>query len=121
MQMEGGNCMRKEIGMERWVHCLVWGGGGSMIMNGNLQLTGMVRRGATSGRDGDIGQGIHKSITVGVLSCDSALAIWSLGRLPLLARQEPQWSNSDINPPTKLLTQNFSCLKKCRNRGWRRD
>ena len=79
------------------------------------------KKGATSGRDGDIGQGIHKSINVGVLSCDSALAIWSLGRLPLLARQEPQWSNSDINPPTKLLTQNFSCLKKCRNRGWSRD
>ena len=51
--------------------------------------------------------------------------IWSLKRPPLESRQEPQFSNIDTNPHTKLSTQHLSCLqvmqawvKKQRLREW---
>ena len=31
-------------------------------------------------------------------------------------QKEPQWSNRDTNPPTKLSTQNLSCLQEMQ--GW---
>jgi hypothetical protein len=44
------------------------------------------------------------------------LRIWNLKRPPV-ARQEPQWSNRDINPPTKFSTQNLSCLQVMQAQG----
>jgi hypothetical protein len=42
--------------------------------------------------------------------------IWNLKKLPLVAMQEPQWSDRETNPPIKLLTQYLSCLQEIQ--GW---
>jgi hypothetical protein len=36
-------------------------------------------------------------------------------RLPPVARQEPQWSNRDTNPPTNFLPKIYPVNKKCRD------
>ena len=41
-----------------------------------------------------------------------ALGIWNLKSPSLVTRQETQWSDRDTNSPTKLSTQNLSCLQK---------
>jgi hypothetical protein len=33
----------------------------------------------------------------------------------------PQWRDGDTNPPIKLLTQNWSCLKEMQGQRWGRD
>jgi hypothetical protein len=38
--------------------------------------------------------------------------IGNLKRPPPVARQEPQWSDGDTNPPTKLSTKNSSFLQE---------
>ena len=41
--------------------------------------------------------------------------------VPSVARQEPQWSDKDTNPPTKLSAQNSLCLHEIQGQGWSRD
>ena len=38
--------------------------------------------------------------------------------VPSVARQEPQWSDKDTNPPTKLSAQNLSCLQEMQGLKW---
>jgi hypothetical protein len=42
---------------------------------------------------------------------------------PLIARQEPPpyWRDKETNSPTKLLNQNFSCLKEIQGQRWSQD
>lgn len=42
------------------------------------------------------------------------LEICSMKRLPTVARQEPQWSNKNTYPPTKLSTQNYTVYCCCK-------
>jgi len=42
------------------------------------------------------------------------VGIRNLDMLPPVARQEPQWSNTDTIPTTKLSTQNYHVYKKFR-------
>jgi hypothetical protein len=47
----------------------------------------------------------------------TTLGIWNLKRTPPVDRQEPQWTDRDTNPPTKLSTQNLSCLQEMQAQG----
>jgi hypothetical protein len=49
------------------------------------------------------------------------LGSWNLKRPPPVARQEPQWSNRNINPPTNFWPKIYLFSKKCRDGGWSRD
>ena len=42
----------------------------------------------------------------------TTLGIWNLKKPPPVVRQEPWWNDKDTNPPTKLSTQNLSCLQQ---------
>ena len=68
-------------------------------------------------------QGKPPEIYEGHLSLDSKQwEIWSLNQLPLVTRQETQWSYRDTNLLTKLLTQTLSHLQEMQARGqWRGD
>jgi hypothetical protein len=49
------------------------------------------------------------------------VGIWILKRPPPAVRQDPQWRDGDINPPTKLLIQNFPSLKEIEGQKGSRD
>jgi hypothetical protein len=42
---------------------------------------------------------------------------WNLKRPPPVDRQS-QWKDEDTNPPSKVLTQNYSCLKEMQGQKW---
>ncbi|EDL87993.1 rCG56853, isoform CRA_b [Rattus norvegicus] len=50
------------------------------------------------------------------LAVTHSIGDMNLKRPPSVARQEPQWSDRDSNPPTKLSTQNVSCLQETQDR-----
>ena len=77
-------------------------------MNGNLQLIGMGR-----GHLQDMTEIWNKGdVQESMLPVTTALGIWNLKRSPPVARQESQWCYRDTNLPTKLSTQNLSCLQE---------
>jgi hypothetical protein len=49
------------------------------------------------------------------------MEIRNLKRLPPIARQELQWRDEDTNPPAKLSTQNWLCLKELQGQRWSSD
>jgi hypothetical protein len=42
----------------------------------------------------------------GDMGPEETISLWNPKRLSLVDRQDPQWLDGDINPPTKLLIQN---------------
>lgn len=80
------------------------------------------RKSATYGREGrgnlqekekkkhwDKG-GTQESVGV-TLAVSPEIGVWNLERPSPVARQEPQWSNRDTNPPSKVSTLK-SCLQE---------
>jgi len=63
-------------------------------------------------------KGGERRIDSQVLSLNSrvqaALGMWNLKRPPPVARQEPQRSDGDTNPPTNIQPQIYPVYKKCR-------
>ena len=91
-------------------------------MNGNLQLMGEkegeIYRKRKKKKHWDKG-GTQESVGV-TLAVSHEIGVWNLERPSPVARQEPQWSNRDTNPPSKGSTLN-PVYKKCRQRRWSRD
>ena len=40
----------------------------------------------------------------------TTMGIWTLKKPPPIAGQKPPWSNRNINPPTKLSTENLPSI-----------
>ena len=75
-----------------------------MIMNLNLQLTGVEMRWQLQKETETWARGGTQVSMWVCLAVTHSTGDMEPGRIPLLARQEPQWSNSDINQPTQLST-----------------
>jgi len=58
----------------------------------------------------DLGWGKLSRVSASDISRDANSRDMELKRLPPL--QNPHWKDRDTNSPTKLLTQNLSCLKE---------
>lgn len=82
-------------------------------MNGNLQLMGEkegeIYRKRKKKKHWDKG-GTQESVEV-TLAVSPEIGVWNLERPSPVARQEPQWSNRDTNPPSKVSTLK-SCLQE---------
>jgi hypothetical protein len=87
----------------------------AMRMNGNLQQ-GWGCRGISRKRQR---LGIRKTPKTqwGCQVWLTTLGIWNLKRPPPVARQRPQWRYRDTNLPSKLSTQNLSCLQVMQSQG----
>jgi hypothetical protein len=84
----------------------------AMKMNGSLQLTGAKKL-----------QGEHLQKETEILesggtqeSMEVTLAM-EPEKATSVAKQDPQQINKDANPPTKLSTQNLSCLQEIQSKG----
>ena len=92
-------------------------------MNGNLQLMGEkegeIYRKRKKKKHWDKG-GTQESVGV-TLAVSPEIGVWNLERPSPVARQEPQWSNRDTNPPTKFQPKIYPDYKKWRHGGWSRD
>jgi hypothetical protein len=81
----------------------------AMKMNGNLQLTEVRRWGYLQDK---METWRHPRINRGHLAVPHNIGDMETEEATPIARQEPQWSDRDTNLPTKLATQNLSCLQE---------